>query len=46
MIFVDIPLLLENNLDHNFDIIISIISKRKERYKRIKKNKKINFIDF
>ena len=26
MIFVDIPLLLENNLDHNFDIIISIIN--------------------
>ena len=46
MIFVDIPLLLENNLDHNFDIIISIISKRKERYKRIKKTKKLTLLTF
>ena len=46
IIFLDIPLLFENNLDKNFDIIISIISSKKERLKRLKKSKKITKIVF
>ncbi len=42
IIFLDIPLLFENALQNDFDIIISIISKREQRYKRLKKNKKIS----
>lgn len=41
VVFLDIPLLFENNLSEKFDIIISIISKKEERFKRLKKNKKI-----
>ena len=41
VVFLDIPLLFENNLNKNFDIVISIISKKKERLKRLKKTKKI-----
>ena len=33
--------MFENNLSEKFDIIISIISKKEERFKRLKKNKKI-----
>ena len=40
VVFLDIPLLFENNLSKKFDIVISIISK-KERFKRLKKNRKI-----
>ncbi len=42
IIFVDIPLLFENNLDKDFKIVISIISSRKNRYLRLKKSKGIN----
>ena len=40
VIFVDIPLLFENNLDKNFDIIVCIISKKTIRTKRVLKSKK------
>ena len=40
IIFIDVPLLLENNLDKEFNIIISIISTKKNREERVlKKNK-------
>ena len=41
VVFLDIPLLFENNLNKDFDMVISIISKKKERLKRLKKTKKI-----
>ena len=41
IVFVDIPLLFENHLNGDFDVIISIISSKKERYKRLKKTKKM-----
>lgn len=41
VVFLDIPLLFENNLNKKFDIVISIISKKEERFKRLKKNRKI-----
>ena len=34
-------MLFENNLNKKFDIVISIISKKEERLKRLKKNRKI-----
>ena len=34
-------MLFENNLSKKFDIVISIISKKEERFKRLKKNRKI-----
>jgi len=40
VIFVDIPLLLENKLDKSFDLVVSIISSKKNRTKRVLKNKK------
>ena len=40
IVFVDIPLLLENNLEKNFDLVISIISLKKIRTKRILQKKK------
>ena len=40
VIFVDIPLLFENNLDKNFDIVLCVISKKKIRTERVIKNKK------
>tara|TARA_Y100001935_G_scaffold242410_1_gene232795 strand:- start:144 stop:740 length:597 start_codon:yes stop_codon:yes gene_type:complete len=42
IIFLDIPLLFENNLSREFDIVISIISSKRERYKRLKVSKKIS----
>ena len=42
MVFFDIPLLFENNLSNSFDINISIISKRKERYKRLKRSRNMS----
>ena len=39
IVFLDIPLLFENNLNKDYDIVISIVSKRKTRYKRLKKSK-------
>ncbi len=41
VVFLDIPLLFENNLSKKFDIVISIISKKEERFKRLKKSRKI-----
>ncbi len=40
VIFVDIPLLFEKNLDKNFDIVICVISKKKIRTERVLKSKK------
>ena len=42
IIFLDIPLLFENNLSKEFDILISIISTKKNRYKRLKKYRNMN----
>ena len=39
-IFVDIPLLLENNLEKNFDIVVCVLSKKKLRTERVIKSKK------
>ena len=46
LIFIDVPLLFENNLDNLFDKIICVISKRSFRLHRLKKIKKINEIFF
>lgn len=40
IIFADIPLLFENKLEKNFDLVICIISSKKNRSKRVLKNKK------
>ena len=40
-LFFDVPLLFENNLANDFDIVISIISTKKNRLKRLKISKKI-----
>ena len=40
VIFADIPLLFENNLDKNFDVVVCVISKKKIRTERVLKNKK------
>ena len=40
IIFVDIPLLLENKLEKNFDLVICIISSKTNRRQRVLKNKK------
>ena len=40
VIFVDIPLLLEKNLEKKFDIVVCIISKTKTRKERVLKSKK------
>lgn len=40
LIFVDIPLLFENKLEKRFDLVICIISSKKNRTKRVLKNKK------
>ena len=42
IIFFDVPLLFENNLSKEFDILISIISTKKNRYKRLKKYRNMN----
>ena len=39
-IFIDIPLLLESGLEKNFDLILSVIAKKKIRTARILKKKK------
>ncbi len=41
-IFVDIPLLLEKKLEKKFDLVVCIISTKKNRTKRILKNKKFS----
>jgi len=40
LIFADIPLLLENKLEKKFDLVICIISSKKNRIKRVLENKK------
>ena len=40
IIFADIPLLFENKLEKGFDSVICIISSKKNRIKRVLKNKK------
>lgn len=40
IIFADIPLLFENKLEESFDLVICIISLKKNRIKRVLKNKK------
>ena len=40
IIFADIPLLFENKLEKSLDLVICIISSKKNRTKRILKNKK------
>ena len=40
IIFADIPLLFENKLEKNFDLVICIISSKKKRIRRVLKNKK------
>ena len=39
-IFVDIPLLFENNLDKQFDMVVCVIAKKKIRTERVLKSKK------
>ena len=46
VIFFDIPLLLENNLAKDYDLVISIISAKKNRYKRLRLSKKLSIFDF
>ncbi len=41
IIFFDIPLLFENNLSKEFDLIITIIANKKERLKRLKITKEL-----
>ena len=40
LIFADIPLLFENKLEKSFDLVICIISLKKNRIKRVLRNKK------
>ena len=40
LIFADIPLLFENKLEKDFDLVICIISIKKNRIKRVLRNKK------
>ena len=41
LIFIDIPLLFENNLEKEFHKVISIIASKQARLKRLKKNRKM-----
>ena len=42
IIFADIPLLFENKLEKSFDLVICIISSKKNRTKRVLKDKKFS----
>ena len=42
VVFFDIPLLLENLLEKNFDFVLCLISTRAKRSKRIMRNKKFS----
>ena len=42
LIFIDIPLLFENNLEKQFNKVISIIASKRVRLKRLKKTRKMN----
>ena len=46
LIFIDIPLLFENNLENQFHKVISIIASKQERLKRLKKTRKMSEIQF
>ena len=46
LIFIDIPLLFENNLEKKFHKIISIIASKKVRLKRLKKTRKMTETQF
>ncbi len=39
-LFFDVPLLFENNMEKNFDVVLCIIAKKKIRAERVLKNKK------
>ena len=41
LIFIDIPLLFENNLENKFNKVISIIASKQVRLKRLKKTRKM-----
>ena len=41
LIFIDIPLLFENNLEKQFNTVISIIASKRVRLKRLKKTRKM-----
>ena len=41
LIFIDIPLLFENNLEKQFNKVISIIATKRARLKRLKKTRKM-----
>ena len=41
LIFIDIPLLFENNLEKQFNKVISIIASKQARLKRLKKTRKM-----
>ena len=46
LIFIDIPLLFENNLEKQFHKVISIISSKQARLKRLKKTRKMTETQF
>jgi len=46
LIFIDIPLLFENNLEKQFHKVISIISSKRVRLKRLKKTRKMKETQF
>ena len=46
LIFIDIPLLFENNLEKQFHKVISIIASKQVRLKRLKKTRKMTEIQF
>ena len=46
LIFIDIPLLFENNLEKRFNKVISIIASKQVRLKRLKKTRKMTESQF
>ena len=42
IIFADIPLLFENNLEKEFDVVLCVLSTKKKRTERVLKNKKFS----
>ena len=46
LIFIDIPLLFENNLEKKFHKVISIIASKQTRLKRLKKTRKMTETQF
>ena len=46
LIFIDIPLLFENNLEKQFHKVISIIASKQVRLKRLKKTRKMSETQF